>query len=229
MRLDPRLVPIVGRSMAIDAWPDDRPLDVAALAVWAGDLPALVQALGVRGDAPSLALTPLPDRVARMSARLGASGRRRIGVAWQAGARPQRQSVRQQFLWKDITPRALGEALAGLPVELVSIQRRPEPGATQELELALGAKVRDFSDVNDDLEDMLALLSLLDGYAGMSSTNIHLRAGLGRGGEVLVPFPPDWRWQASGRSAWFPDFGTHRQSADLDWTDALRALRAAIA
>ncbi|MFZ3320853.1 MAG: hypothetical protein WA190_00670, partial [Usitatibacter sp.] len=127
--------------------------------------------------------------------------------------------------WKDVSPAMLGEALAGLPFQFVSIQRRPADGATRELEDALGASVVDLSDVNEDLEDMLALLSLLDGYVGVSSTNIHLLAALGRGGRILVPNPPEWRWQAAGKSPWFGDFDSYRQTPEGDWSEALGRLR----
>jgi tetratricopeptide (TPR) repeat protein len=227
MRFDPRLVPMIARSIEIDVWPGDRAVPGDVIAIWAGDLPVFTRSLG--GDASrAFPLSPLPDRVSRMRERLGHASVRRIGVAWRAGTRPSAITGRKQFLWKDVTPRAMGEALAGLPVQFVSIQRNPEEGATRELERALGANVVDASDANADLEDMLALLSLLDGYAGVSSTNIHLLAGLGRGGNVLVPFPPDWRWQASGRSEWFPGFAAHRQSSDREWAPALGALRADI-
>jgi hypothetical protein len=75
---------------------------------------------------------------------------------------------------------------------------------------------------------MLALLSLLDDYVGVSSTNVHLLASLGRTGRILVPFPPDWRWQASGESAWFPGFATYRQDSAGQWSNAFGHLRADI-
>ena len=225
MRLDPRLLPMVRRSMAIEEWQGDREPGEDVIAIWAGDLPAFARSLDA-DSSKAFPLAPLAERVAKMSERLGPASIPRIGVAWRAGTRPSSITGRKQFLWKDVTPRSIGEALAGLPVQLVSIQRSPEAGSTEELERAFGAKVIDVSDANADLEDMLALLSLLDGYAGVSSTNIHLLAGLGRGGQVLVPFPPDWRWQARGRSRWFPGFATCRQSADREWAPALQALRA---
>ena len=40
----------------------------------------------------------------------------------------------------------------------------------------------------------------LDDYVGVSNFNTHLRAGLGLPMQVLVPFPPEWRWGLSGRS-----------------------------
>ena len=36
---------------------------------------------------------------------------------------------------------------------------------------------------------MLALLSLIDEYVGVSNTNMHLRAGVGKTAKVLVPAP----------------------------------------
>jgi hypothetical protein len=75
--------------------------------------------------------------------------------------------------------------------------------------------VHDLSAANDDLEDMLALLSLVDEYVGMSNANAHLRAGLGRTMQVLVPNPPEWRWGISGeRSPWFRSMRIHRPSPD---------------
>jgi len=93
----------------------------------------------------------------------------------------------------------------GLHDKWIGVQRRPEPGSREALEAALGATVHDFSAANDDLEDMLALMALVDDYAGPSNANTHLRAGVGGAQLVFVPDPPEWRWMASGdRSPWFP-------------------------
>ena len=225
MRLDPKIAPMVTRSLAIDVWPDDHPVEPSTLLVYAGDLPCFVRPL-IHGDVcPSLAMEPLPERVSRLRERLGPPNVPRIGFAWRAGTAPSPALGRKRVLWKDVSPAMLGGTLAGLPFQFVSIQRRPADGATRELEAALGAKVVDASDVNEDLEDMLALLSLLDGYVGVSSTNVHLLAALGRGGRILVPNPPEWRWQAAGKSPWFDDFDAYRQSADGSWREALGQLR----
>jgi hypothetical protein len=74
--------------------------------------------------------------------------------------------------------------------------------------------VHDFSSVNSDLEEALALMSLVDGYVGVSNTNVHLRAGAGGAAHVLVPPPFEWRWMASGASPWFPVFHVERLRAD---------------
>jgi len=90
--------------------------------------------------------------------------------------------------------------------------------------------VHDFTGLNEDLEGMLALLALLDEYVGVSNTNMHLRAAVGKSACVLVPAPAEWRWRQSGRrSPWFPDFRLYRQSLQGRWDDALRELAADLA
>jgi hypothetical protein len=88
----------------------------------------------------------------------------------------------------------------------------------------LGCALHDFSDANDDLEDALALVALLDRHIGVSNTNMHLADAAGRTADVLVPYPPEWRWRIEGDSPWFPGFRVHRQTRDGDWGPALASL-----
>jgi hypothetical protein len=61
---------------------------------------------------------------------------------------------------------------------------------------------------------------------GVSNTNMHLVAALGRGAKVLLPFPPEWRWSAGGAgAAFFPGFTLYSQSSNGSWTAALTRLR----
>jgi hypothetical protein len=85
--------------------------------------------------------------------------------------------------------------------------------------------VVDLSRVNDDLRDALAAVSLLDDYVGVSNTNMHLRASLGRPARVLVAQPAEWRWMAAGdASPWFPGFSLYRQAINGRWEQALAHL-----
>jgi len=71
---------------------------------------------------------------------------------------------------------------------------------------------------------------LVDEYVGVSNTNMHLRAGLQRTAQVLVPRPSEWRWMAYGNvSPWFPGFGIHRQDLDGSWLSALANVRTYLA
>ena len=53
---------------------------------------------------------------------------------------------------------------------------------------------------------------------------MHLAAAAGATADVLVQFPPEWRWRIEGESPWFPGFRVHRQAIDGDWSHALRQL-----
>ena len=86
------------------------------------------------------------------------------------------------------------------------------------LEEALGAPVHDASFANGELDDILALMSAVDDYVGVSNTNTHLRAGTGGAMRVLVPHPPEWRWGLQGdRSPWFPTARVERQQLNGRW------------
>jgi hypothetical protein len=79
--------------------------------------------------------------------------------------------------------------------------------------------------LNDRLDDMAAVLSLIEEYVGVSNTNMHILAAVGKTARVLVPYPPEYRWMHSGQtSPWFPGFRVYRQPASLDWTQPLREL-----
>lgn len=190
--------------------------------LWAGDLPRLLGAAHPGEFPPALALPPDGARVARLRARLAPWGPPPyLGLTWRAG---QSRSGRV-VLSKSIEAAALGSALAHVPATFVSVQRNPEPDEARALGAALAKPLHDASFVNDDLEDALAMTGVLDEYVGVSNTNMHLRAGAGRGAKVLVPFPAEWRWlERAERSPWFPTWPLYRQAPDGDWRDALERL-----
>ncbi len=185
--------------------------------VWIGDLPWLLEARDPRRFAPALPLAPLPERVDRWRRALEALGPRPwVALTWRAGVASAGPSRTQ---CKAIEPAQLGRALRGTHGTWLGIQRHPEPGEMARVAAALGARVHDLSHANDDLEDMLALLSIVDEYVGVSNANTHLRAGLGGSMRVLVPHPPEWRWGIEAdRSPWFRSMRIQRQSSGGDWS-----------
>jgi hypothetical protein len=129
------------------------------------------------------------------------------------------------MLHKEIGIRPLAEALRAVSATFIALQRNPEPGDIDTFSSHLGRQVHDFSDLNEDLEGMLAALAVFDEYVGVSNTNMHLRAAAGATARVLVPGPAEWRWMAAGSSTpWFPGFSVYRQSVDGDWDAALAEL-----
>jgi hypothetical protein len=176
----------------------------------------------------SVSIPPQPERVTALRERLAQAGDPPyLALTWRGGTPPREQYEGAAWmLYKEISIELLAEILAGMPATFVSLQRNPGPGETGRLSRELGREVHDFSDLNEDLESMLALLALVDEYIGVSNTNLHLRAAAGRTARVLVPQPAEWRWMAAGASSpWFPGFSIYRQSLDGSWAQALAKLR----
>jgi tetratricopeptide (TPR) repeat protein len=216
----------------------DLPYAYAAQALGAApacDLPALAKQL--QGDPqanavqpvtvpPPLPLTPLPARLDELRARLAIAGSPPYtGLTWRGGTPPGEQQGALWSLYKKVDPAAFGTALRAQSGTFLALQRQPAAGELETLSAALGRPLHDFTDLNEDLEGMLALLALLDEYVGVSNTNVHLRASAGRPSRVLVPCPGEWRWMHAGdTSPWFPGTRTYRQTLAGDWTGALDAL-----
>jgi len=224
LRADARLESLVRRAMPVASWAqgDEGPRD--AIRLWVGDLP-LVAGRITGPVAPSLRIAPLDERVARMRARIASIDGPRVAVAWRAGTAGSERPAGQSLLFKQLPEEEFGRALAPRAAGCVSIQRAPSEASMSRFAAGLGRRPADFSAANQDLEDMLALLWLVDDYVGVSSTNVHLLAALGRKGRILLPYPPEWRWQDSGQSPWFEQFGTYRQGSDGDWSAAMGRLR----
>lgn len=191
-------------------------------------LPYLLQ-LGDRDVPPSVRLLAKPDSLRRMAVRLQQAGPPPyLGVTWRAGRMRNEVNFKREateILFKETPLEQLAEPLRQWQGAILSLQRNPAAEEMARLQQALGRSVVDCSDVNDDLEDMLALLSLIERYVTVSNTNLHLRAAARLPSHVLVPVPPEWRWGfGPARSPWFPDCPVFRQHANGDWHDALMQL-----
>jgi tetratricopeptide (TPR) repeat protein len=216
----PKTAPLLARVPAIDnlLGANDKP-PVADRVLSVGDLPFLTGARTAADIPPPLALPPLPGRLAEMRTRLAALGPPPyVGVTWRGGI------PKKEMLYKAIRFDRLAGVLAPLPVTVLVLQRHPRPGEVIAFAETLGRTAHDLTDLNEDLEGMLALLALLDDYVGVSNTNMHLRAASGGACRVAIPFPPEFRWLAAGKSPWFPGFSLYRQLADGDWGEATREL-----
>jgi Flp pilus assembly protein TadD len=177
-----------------------------------GELPLILAADRLDDLPPALPLTVLPERRAAIQSRLAALGHGPfLGVTWRAGTEKQ-SGQRKPSLFKETDCSLLGRALAPWPGPVLILQRHPRAEEMETFTRALGRPAHDLSDLNESLEDMLALLGEIDDYVGVSNTNMHLLAGLGKTARVLIQNPPEWRWLNEGsESPWFPGFTLYRQ------------------
>lgn len=195
--------------------------------VLVGDLPYLVGMRSAADIPPSLILPLDAERVAVLRGELAGFGPGPyLGVTWQGGTI---KTLGGKGIWrslhKEIPPALLGKLLRDWPGTVVVLQRLPKADDMASFVKALGRSPLDWSRLNDDLADASAGLSLLDEYVGVSNTNMHLMAGIGRTARVLVPQPADWRWMTTGEeSPWFPGFRIYRQANDDSWNEALAKL-----
>jgi tetratricopeptide (TPR) repeat protein len=208
------------------------PVDIADkgdfdLAVPLGDLPRLLDDASMP---PPLAIRVDSARVAAWRERLVTLGPAPyLGVTWRGGSTREGESEfaarGEDPLYKEIDLSSLAAAIRDWPGTLLILQRLPMRGENAAFCKALGRSAHDLCAANDDLVDMAALLSLVDEYVGVSNTNMHIRAGVGKTARVLVPFPPEFRWMHSGDEVpWFPGFTVYRQSPAHDWGAALEQL-----
>jgi len=184
------------------------------------DLPSLL--VEDNNNTPaSVALTPDLSLTEELREKLSQFGPPPyIGITWRAGQQAK------DLLFKSVPIEQLLKALSPIKATFIVLQRQPTNSELQVLKSNSNfANIGDLSQLNEDLPRMLSLLSLLDDYVGVSNTNMHLRAAVGKTAQVLVPHPPEWRWMMTGeKSVWFPDFNVFRQSPDNDWQLALNDL-----
>lgn len=218
----PALLPMLSRTGLFETLHEYGKRDMpAAIPILVGDLPAIEPAPDPL-TVPSLRIAPRRDRLEAWRLRLQQAGPRPwVGFTWRAGLTPEESP---NGLYKTIEPRLLAPAAAAIGGTCVALQRKPGPGEVEQAAVALGRPLHDFSGMNEDLEDALALVALLDRHIGVSNTNMHLAAAAGTTGDVLVRFPPEWRWRIEGDSPWFPGFRVHRQAMDGDWAPAMASL-----
>ena len=212
-----KIASIIARSRTLDrvVAPDVQPSDGEHV-FSVGDLPRLLGMEHVEQVPPPLELLPLPTQLEAIRLRLVKCGPPPyIGVTWRSG------TTKKNALFKETPLVELAECLRSLRATVLVLQRHPGPGEVETFSQVLGRPAHDLSAFNEDLEQMLALLALVDDYVGVPNTNMHLRAGIGKTARVLVSAPPDWRWMAEGKeSPWFPGFAVYRQGYDGDWTKA---------
>ena len=227
-----KLLPLVRELPFVDEWlvQDVSVIDPSRfLAIfWVGDLATVLQN---DSTPPALELKPDPLLLEQYRTRLASFGPGPyLGLTWRAGTDSSRAAEfdarlnPNRSLRKVVPVKDFARAVSAWPGSFVSLQREPYPEEMSVMQQTLPRPMLDLSDLNDDLPAMLAVLACLDDYAGVSNTNVHLRAGLGLGGRILLP-ASEFRWMSKGdQSPWFPGWKIYRKQDPDGWVPPMREL-----
>ena len=159
--------------------------------------------------------------------KTGARHRRRIGLVWSGGFRPDHPE-----LWPVNGRRNLPlKKLARLyrpDVEFYSLQK----GQPAEAELADltsdewgGPKPLDYTELLHDFSDTAAFIENLDLIIAVDTSTAHLAAALGKPVWLLNRFDTCWRWlQHRTDSPWYPTIRLYRQPSAGDWDSVVAAV-----
>lgn len=161
---------------------------------------------------PYLAVPPAAREAWR--SRLDLAPGFKVGLVWQGNRLHWDDHRRSPGL------AALLQALSGLPVQLVSLQKERAEGEVGAVAL------HDWMDQVRDFTDTAAIVAGLDAVVSIDSSVAHLAGALGKPTWLLLPEPAEWRWLRSvDRTDWYPAHRLLRQGRPGDWTAPLRRLR----
>jgi tetratricopeptide (TPR) repeat protein len=161
------------------------------------------------------------DAALQWSARLGASGRRKIGIAWSG--RPTHKNDHNRSIMLD----DFLKVFDGIDATIVSLQR--EVRDTDAAMLRERANVIHFGEDLKDFADTAALIENLDLVVAVDTSVVHLAGALGKPVWVLLPFMPDWRWLLDrDDNPWYPNVRLFRQDESRVWDDVIARAHAAL-
>jgi tetratricopeptide (TPR) repeat protein len=155
------------------------------------------------------------SRIQEWRSRLGASDRRRVGLAWSGN--PQLPNDRHRSL-------GLAEFAPHLPPQFEYYCLQKDVSLADQQFLAQNAWLRHLP---LDFADTAALCESMDAVVSVCTSIAHLAAAVGRPTFVLLSFCADWRWLMDrSDSPWYPTVTLYRQRRLGVWDDPLTQVAA---
>jgi tetratricopeptide (TPR) repeat protein len=160
--------------------------------------------------------------------KLGATTKKRIGLVWSGGFRPDQPEVWTVNSRRNIPLLKLAR-LKHAEVEFYSLQKG-QP-AESELTNAIagqwdGPEVFDYTALLHDFSDTAGLMEQMDLIISVDTSSAHLAGALGKPVWILNSFSCCWRWlHERTDSPWYPTVRLYRQESAGDWDGVIDKVR----
>jgi tetratricopeptide (TPR) repeat protein len=173
-----------------------------------------------------------PAKAQAWAERLGEPRRRRVGLVWSGGFRPDRPQLwavnrRRNIALEKLAPLAAADA------DFYSLQKG-EPAESELKDLVAkgwnGPAITDFTADLHDFADTAALMENLDLVIAVDTSTAHLAGAMGKPVWLFNRFDSCWRWMTErSDSPWYPTLRLFRQRTFGEWgpvvEEVVRALQ----
>jgi hypothetical protein len=167
---------------------------------------------------------PVGDRIILSDGK----SRRRVGVVWNGGFRPDQPELWEVNSRRNIPLEAFAAALDIPGIDFVSLQKGdPAESELRGRESEFWKKGRIFNVAEDlrDFADTAGAIANLDLVISVDTSTAHLSAAMGKPTWILNRYDTCWRWLLDREdSPWYGSVRLYRQGSDRSWRAVLHKL-----
>ena len=169
-------------------------------------------------------LNAKPEWIAQFTPKLSQYKKKRVGLVWSGGFRPDQPEVwavneRRNIALSKLLPLKLDN------VDYFSLQKGEEP--EKELDNCLGWKdMINFTGDLNDFADTAGLIAHLDLVIAVDTSTAHLAAAMGKEVWMMNRFDTCWRWMINRTdSPWYPTIKIYNQPKLGDWESVVENIK----
>ena len=165
-------------------------------------------------------LKAIPEKVQYWKEKLGPKTKKRVGLVWSGGFRPDQPEVWATNKRRNLPIEKL-EILKDIDAEFYSLQKG-EPAESELIDLQKkswdGPNIINYVDELKDFTDTAALIENLDLVIAVDTSTAHLAAALNKPTWILNRYDTCWRWFLEQEdSPWYPSLMILRQKERGEW------------
>ena len=157
-----------------------------------------------------------PEKVQKWGEILGPKTKPRIGIVWSGG---------EEFLTDWRRSMTVEQFVTGLPKEFEYVCLQKTVRKVDETTILDYPWIKFIGNQLDDFADTAAVMDNVDLVISTCTSTANLAGALGKESWVLLPFSPDWRWDAE----WYSSVKQYRQKTAYntrDWSEILAQVKA---